>query len=199
MLPTVLILDFGEVLVRPQSRESVERLAALAELPVEDFLSRYWRHREAYDLGLTAAEYWRRVLEGLHHPNGRISELTEADATSWTDYRDSMWDLARAFRDRGGRTAMLSNGVHEIIARVRADRALHEWFDVVVVSCEVGCVKPGNEIYERCIAALDVPAEAALFVDDRPDNLMAARETGLQTFLFNGDASVPALRSVLAL
>ena len=138
---TGLILDFGEVLVRPQSRESVEHLAALAELPVEDFLSRYWRHREAYDLGLTGAEYWRRVLEGLHHPRGRIVELIEADARSWTDYRDSMWDLARAFRHRGGRTAMLSNGVHEIIARVRADRALHEWFDVVVVSCEVGCVK----------------------------------------------------------
>jgi hypothetical protein len=36
VLPTALILDFGEVLVRPQSRTSVETLAALAGLPVED-------------------------------------------------------------------------------------------------------------------------------------------------------------------
>ena len=63
MLPTALILDFGEVLVRPQSRTSVETLAALAGLPVEDFSSRYWRHREVYDLGLSGAEYWQRVLE----------------------------------------------------------------------------------------------------------------------------------------
>jgi len=199
VLPTALILDFGEVLVRPQSRTSVETLAALAGLPVEDFSSRYWRHREAYDLGLSGAEYWQRVLEDPTHPSSHTDQLIRADAASWTDYRIEMWDLTKAFRARGGRTAMLSNGVHEIIAQVRTDKALSEWFDVVVVSCEVGCVKPGKEIYRACLASLDVPAESALFVDDRVVNLRAAEEERLQTFHFSGDDSVSALRRALAL
>ncbi len=85
---------------------------------------------------------------------------------------------------------MLSNGVHEIIAQVRTEKALSEWFDVVVVSCEVGCVKPGTQIYRACLAGLDVSAQSALFVDDRVVNLRAAEEEGLQTFHFSGDDSV---------
>jgi putative hydrolase of the HAD superfamily len=198
--PSALILDFGEVLVRAQSRGSIERLASLAQLPVDDFLTRYWRHRQAYDAGLTGPAYWRRVLD---RPDGTeerlIDELIHADAGSWMDYRDSMWDLTAAFRARGGRTAILSNGVHEIISHVRADRPLASWFDVVIVSCEVGCAKPDLSIYRLCLERLGVPAASALFVDDRLDNLHAAEQAGLRTFHFTGDDSVVALRNTLAL
>src|SRR5438552_11618932 len=142
MTPTGLILDFGEVLTRPQRRDAAELMASLVQLPFEEFLARYWRHRPAYDGGLAVEEYWRRVVERTDAlPPAMVNELVEADALSWTDYRGDVWDIAAAFRGRGHRTAMLSNGVPEIIARVRAARPLENWFDVVIVSCEVGWCK----------------------------------------------------------
>ena len=45
MTPTALILDFGEVLTNPQPRSIVERMAAIARLPLEQFVTRYWAHR----------------------------------------------------------------------------------------------------------------------------------------------------------
>lgn len=196
---SALILDYGEVMVRKQSAATVTRMAAAATLEPDEFARRYWAHRDAYDAGLAVADYWRRVLEGtaVAAHESTIAALTAADCASWTDYRDEVWDVAAAFRDRGGRTAMLSNGVPEIVAKVRGERPLERYFDVVVVSYEVGLAKPDPAIYRICLDRLDVPAEAALFVDDRVVNLEAAAQLGIQTLHFTGDESVAVLRERL--
>jgi putative hydrolase of the HAD superfamily len=201
MTPDALILDFGEVLTRPQPRDAVERMAAIARLSVDQFVSRYWRHRGAYDGGLPVADYWRRVLETDDDEVAAsvLDDLIAADAASWSDYRGEVWDIAAAFRARGRRTAMLSNGVPEVIGRVRAERPLDTWFDVVIVSCEVGRCKPDPAIYEMCIDRLGVPAASTLFVDDRTENLQAAEGVGLRTLCFAGDDTVPVLRTLLDL
>lgn len=200
MRPEALILDFGEVLTRSQPPELVERMAGLAGMTLDDFARRYWRHRLAYDQGLTGAQYWGKVLDAADGlPDELVARLVEADADSWSSYRPEVWDLAAAFRASGRRTAMLSNGVAEIIARIRAGRDLTRWFDIVVVSCEVGVCKPEAEIYRVCVERLGVPASQALFVDDRVENLRGAEAVGLQTLHFTGDASVEPLKRALGL
>ncbi len=116
------------------------------------------------------------------------------DVDAWTDYRDEMWTLAATFRGNGGKLGMLSNGVPEIVARIRADHDLSSLFDAVVISYEVQLAKPEPEIYRVALDRLGVPAFDALFVDDRAENIETARELGLQTLLFTGD--VHALRAM---
>jgi len=195
--PRALILDFGEVLTRAQPRGSVERMAALAGTPVDDFIARYWRHRRDYDGGLDVNLYWQRVLEGLAGADDTVARLIEEDAVSWGDFREEVWDIAAGFRARGGRTAMLSNGVREIMSRIRAARPLDTWFDAVIVSSEVGCSKPDPAIYQICIDRLGVPPAESLFVDDRIENIEAAAAVGLRTLLFTGDATVSELRQLI--
>jgi len=133
--------------------------------------------------------------------DGRVIErLIDADVASWTQYRDDVWTLARVFRDDGGRTAFLSNGVPEAMARIRADRPLERWFDVVVVSCEVGVAKPDPVIFQMCLTHLGVEPSHALFVDDRIENIEGAARLGLRTFHFIGaDAVSRLVRSVRSL
>lgn len=175
-------------------------MATVARLPFDELVLRYWRHRAEYDGGLTGEEYWRRVLDGSGPVSSVvIADLIDADFQSWSDYRPEVWDIAAAFRARGGRTAMLSNGVTEIVGRLRRERRLERWFDVVVASCEVGRCKPDPEIYRICLERLGLPADVTLFVDDRLENLQTARDIGLQTQHFLGDSSVSDLRRALAL
>lgn len=195
-----LILDFGEVLVRPQSAASIQAMAELAKLDTEEFRRRYWHHRPAYDSGrLSGTAYWQQVIAGGTASEGKVIEqLKTADAASWVDYREDMWELAAEFRRRPGRTGFLSNGVPEVMQRVRSEKSLTDFFDAVVLSYEVGCTKPDPRIYEVCLSALGVPAESALFVDDRQENLDAAGRLGMQVLHFTGDSSVAELRSRLA-
>jgi len=198
-----LILDYGNVLTDPQREHWFGVMAAAAGVPTAALREAYSRHRHAYDNGLPAPEYWRQVLQTLGRSSAGldqdaiIARLTEADVSSWTEYREEMWDLARSFRARGGRTAFLSNGVPEVMSRIRANRSLEAWFDVVVVSCEVGLAKPDPAIFQMCLSRLRVEPGRALFVDDRIENVEAAAGLGIRTFHFvGGDAVSQLARSV---
>ena len=99
----------------------------------------------------------------------------------------------RSRSSRAARTAFLSNGVPETMARIRAERPLDRWFDVVVVSYEVGLAKPDPRIFELCLSRLGAHAGEALFVDDRAENVAAAERLGMRTLHFTGDDATPRL------
>lgn len=201
MNPGALILDFGEVLVRSQPAAIVAEMADVAGLDVDEFTRRYWKHRPFYDGGGVADEYWRGVLSdppaAARADEATLAALKNADARSWTDYREELWTLTAEFRARGGKTAFLSNGVPEVMTLVRAQRRLDDYFDVVIVSSEVGCTKPDARIYELCLSRLGVPASSSVFVDDRAENIDAAARLGLQTILFRDDAGVDEVRNIV--
>src|SRR5437899_11680153 len=201
-----LILDYGNVLSHPQPGDWFESMAGQVGVPTNAFHEAYWHHRRLYDAGLPAAEYWKRVLETLGHSprafdqEAVIDQLVKADVASWTEYREEIWDLAQSFRAGGGRTAFLSNGVPEAMARIRTDRPLEGWFDVVIVSCEVGVAKPDPAIFQMCLSRLSVEPGHALFVDDRIENIEGAARLGIHTFHFVGaDPTSRLMQSVRSL
>ncbi|MDQ5932602.1 MAG: HAD family phosphatase [Candidatus Saccharimonadales bacterium] len=59
-----------------------------------------------------------------------------------------------------------------------------ELFDVMVISSEVGMIKPSRDIFELTSERLGVPASETVFIDDRPVNTDGAERTGMQTILF---------------
>jgi putative hydrolase of the HAD superfamily len=194
--PHALILDYGEVLSLPQRGNGVARMAALLDSSIDDFTAAYWRHRRAYDLGLPAAEYWSQVAGDLSDGGRRtldIEGLVAADVWSWTSYREEVWELASRAREAGVRTAVLSNGIPEVMTHVETERSLQLRFDAVVVSYAVGCAKPDPAIYRITLDRLGISADAALFVDDRLENVEAARRLGLEAVHFVGPQAFDTL------
>jgi putative hydrolase of the HAD superfamily len=199
---TTLILDYGEVLTHHQRSDDMRAMAGVLGADEDAFRDAYWTLRCDYDRGLPAAEYWARTAAflGLPRPDdAQLAALVACDIMSWTDYRDEMWDVARAFRARGGRTGLLSNGVPEIVARINTDRPLADLFDVVVVSFEVGLTKPDPAIYRHALERLGAEPRTTLFVDDRQENVDAAAALGMQVIRFAGAQSVGEVRRTLAL
>jgi putative hydrolase of the HAD superfamily len=155
--------------------------------------------RAPYDAGEAPGEYWRAVAGRLGRPESDplFAALVDDDTDSWTDYREETWRIAEGFHARG-LTAFLSNNNPPMMARLRAERRLADLFDVVIASCEIGLCKPDPEIFRRCIEALGVQPESALFIDDQPANIAAAKRLGLQTFLFEGPDAAERLAGVIA-
>ena len=196
--PAGLILDFGNVLTHPQDQAWMADAARRLGADPAAFREAYWRHRHAYDADLSALAYWRRVLADARPDAPPLDDptwLIAADVASWTVYHDAVWILADRFRAGGGRTAFLSNSGPEVMARVRADRALEARFDAVLISCEVGLTKPGAAIFRLCLERLGLTAGATLFVDDRADNIEGAARIGLRTLHFEGPGALDRLRA----
>lgn len=59
-------------------------------------------------------------------------------------------------------------------------------FDGIVVSADVGMVKPERDIFELFLRRFAVPAEACVFVDDSPPNVATARSLGMIAHHFRG-------------
>jgi glucose-1-phosphatase len=51
--------------------------------------------------------------------------------------------------------------------------------DHLVLSHEVGHIKPSPQFYHACVAATGLPAGSCIFVDDLPENVDGARKAGL--------------------
>lgn len=201
--PVGLILDYGNVLSRPQDQAWFARAAARLGAAAPAFHAAYWRYRHDYDAGLPVARYWRAVLAASRPDGdgalsaGDLAWVVAQDLASWGVYHDEVWALAADFRRAGGRTAFLSNSGPEMMARVRAERPLESLFDAVIISCEVGLAKPDPAIYRLSLEQLGLPASEVLFVDDRVDNLAGAAAVGLRTLHFEGPGALARLRALV--
>jgi putative hydrolase of the HAD superfamily len=110
-----------------------------------------------------------------------VADLQDRELRAWRqaaslypDVRSSLSEL----RARGIRLALVSNCSH-------LTRPLLEWWrleehlDTIVLSCEVGLVKPDGAVLNLALARLRGKPEAALLVDDAVANLDTATALGL--------------------
>jgi epoxide hydrolase-like predicted phosphatase len=102
-----------------------------------------------------------------------------------------MIEFARSLRERGLRTALLTNNVREWEPLWRAKLpGIDEIFEVVVDSAFVGLRKPDPRIYELTVERLGTEPGDCVFLDDLEVNCLAARELGMAAVRFEhtGDA-----------
>lgn len=99
----------------------------------------------------------------------------------WHPYDDAV-PVLKALRSRGVRVAVLSNVGIDV--RPVLDRGgITPLVDAVVLSYEVGTVKPDPRIFEHALAAIDVRAHEALMVGDAWRDDGAAAALGVRTLL----------------
>jgi putative hydrolase of the HAD superfamily len=189
-----VLFDYGNVLSVPQTVADAQRLADMCGLALAQFEERYWMLRVPYDRGeLDARAYWKhfRSEEG-HEPTPElIAELTRVDAESWEHPNEATVRWAVALREQHGlQTAILSNMPADVRAHLVDENEWLPAFDHMTFSCDVGVMKPAAEIYLHCLAGVGRQAGDCLFLDDRPENIDAARALGLHAVQFHSAAQV---------
>lgn len=76
-----------------------------------------------------------------------------------------------------------------------------EHFDRLFFSCDLGVAKPDPAYFEAILGTLGHGPEGVVFVDDRPDNVEAARSVGLTAYVHDthtsADQGLSDLREIL--
>jgi putative hydrolase of the HAD superfamily len=191
---TWLLCDYGEVLSRPPTASDRAALAAAAGWdPVRgDFWEAYWVDRNPYDRAdLTAAEYWRRLL-GRPLVAAQLRQLTKLDTAGWLHPNPSSLAAAERARRRGLRLAILSNAPLEVANGIDAAPWLAP-FTRRFFSCRLRAVKPEPAAYEAVLKALGSRPNDIVFFDDRPANVAAAAELGIDSRLFEDPDQLDAV------
>jgi len=179
-----IIFDYGNVLCEPQPSGDLQAMAAALGIAADQFPEIYWRDRIAYDRDdLTAAEYWNGVA-GRQLQAADVKKIVALDNLSWTHPRETMIPWVEAARQRGLRTALLSNLPVPLRDALENDCPWLPRFDVRTYSCAVRKTKPDREIYEACVRDLGVKPPEIVFLDDRPENIDGAARLGIHGLLF---------------
>jgi len=58
---------------------------------------------------------------------------------------------------------------------------LTQYFDSLTISAQVGLIKPNPAIFQLALRSLHISAHEAIFIDDMPDNVVAAESMGLRS------------------
>jgi HAD superfamily hydrolase (TIGR01509 family) len=125
-------------------------------------------HREAYLHVLRESGLADHHAETLY---GRV-----IDPSSWTPYPDTA-EVLKGLHRQGIKTAVVSNIAFDVRPAFDAI-GVADYLDEVVLSYEVGAVKPDAAIFEAALTRLGVDAERAVMIGDSDEADGGARAIG---------------------
>jgi putative hydrolase of the HAD superfamily len=102
----------------------------------------------------------------------------------WVPFREAR-EVLSELRSRGFGMGVISNwdgSARDLLA----GHSLTEFFDPIVISCEVGCEKPGGEIFRIALQRAGLPGEQCLYVGDNYyDDAVGCRKVGIRPLIIN--------------
>jgi len=191
-----IVFDLGGVLFARDkhkcSPEFIDFFRFIRTDPMPDF----WVE---YDRGTLTLDQVVDALCALHGCTPEVARAYVREAIDRQEPVRATERLVGELKRAGYRLYVLSNMSREFIDFLRrAD--VYALFDGEVVSCEEGTVKPEPRIYRILLDRYGLDPAQTLFIDDRAANIAAAREAGIDGFLFDPhdpEASCDALRQRL--
>jgi len=143
----------------------------------------YGEFNDIVDLGYhTQDDFWNHVLDTLGKPRSMKKVLLDFF------YNDQYLDeeLVKAIRKYKKRykTGLITNYSEIMREMIENEWKVNDLFDEIIISSEVGLVKPDPGIYQLMLDKLGCQPEQAVFIDDRIRNVVGARNAGLKAIYF---------------
>lgn len=195
---SAILFDLGRVLVHYDSKVTVESLASISQVDAVTMRRFLLQLSPQLDTGVLSAAAFHRLL--VEQTGVAVSYAQFECAYCLALARDEeALAYALALPQRFPvKVGVISNTNYAHSPYVR--RLLPElaYFDTVLLSNEVGLAKPDPTIYQRALQQLGVPAQAAIFIDDLEENVVAARQLGLTGIVHHSwEQTRPVLEALL--
>lgn len=129
------------------------------------------------DIGKSTNEEFFRRLSELQ---GRSVTKEEMDVGAIVD--EAVVTIVKTLKQRY-KLALLSNSAGSV-RRLLKENNLEQYFDEVIISSEVGMVKPSPEIFKLALNRLGVTASETVFIDDNSNHVQAAEKLGIKSIWF---------------
>jgi epoxide hydrolase-like predicted phosphatase len=180
-----VIFDLGGVLVRTEDRTPRTSLAerlGLTYIELGELVFDSQSSHQAMRGEITTEEHWDTVRKKLGLSK---EEYPRVPLEFWGGDKldEDLVNYLRGLRPQY-KTALLSNAWDDLRQMIEEVWDFADAFDQIVISAEVGMVKPEPPIYEMVVADLDVKPGEAVFVDDFPENVAGAKAVGLEAIQF---------------
>lgn len=194
-----VIFDFGGVLMKTQDyrpRLTWDERLNLTPGSVEHIVhgSESWRHAQTGKL--SPETYWQDVASQLQLSAADLAQL-QTDYFSGDVLDTELVAYIQELRADGHIVGLLSNDSPELLPKLER-LGITALFDPLLVSADIGYMKPAPEAYEILIRRLNLPPDQIIFIDDMPANIAGAQTAGIHGILYQPAINLPqTLKSLL--
>jgi putative hydrolase of the HAD superfamily len=194
---TTLLLDLGNVLLTDSWSATLRQRAVEAfAFDVSEVAKRSQLAFEAYELGKLSLEDFLDMVVFYRPQSFTRTELREF-MLAQSQAHPAMVSLVRQLKAQYGlKIVVVNNDGREFIEDRIRRFGLAEFVDSFVVSCFVHLRKPDPDIYRLALDISYTRPGQAVYVDDQPLFVEAARRLGIRSICHTGYAST---RAALAL
>jgi HAD superfamily hydrolase (TIGR01509 family) len=179
------LIDVYDTILKSHFVQRMESMTQPLGIGIGDWLAEWDKMREDRDRGkLTVAGSIARTLPvfGIDPDPALVADLSRRDVESariQTRLCEDTVPFLEWLRSRDVLTALVSNCADT--TRGQLDYlGIVPLVDAVVLSCEVGSMKPYPEIYVTALDELGVAAVDAVFIDDQPTYCVGAEAVGIR-------------------
>jgi epoxide hydrolase-like predicted phosphatase len=179
-----VFFDFGGVIARTEYQAPRQHLAERLGVEYEDIIKIVFESPSSLSASvgeISAEEHWAEVTKRLRRPSSETEAIREEFFAGDVIDREIVGYLRSLRSDY--HVGLISNAwpdLRDYIAGQKFDDA----FDHMVISAEVGVMKPEARIYQIALEQAEVSPDEAVFVDDFYENIEGCRSVGMHGIHF---------------
>lgn len=179
-----LIWDMEGVLMLTDENDISLTVAKALNAPYEKVREIYFSDtNDKVDLGeITMDQFNEYVLDTLQISRDKkrlLEDVFNEKAYIDEDLLKQIVQMSKEYK-----IGLLSNYSNDLRPRIENEWAIGSAFDEIIISCEVGVVKPDPAIFNLMLDRLSVKADESVFIDDRIKNIDGAKKMGFHTIFF---------------
>ena len=193
-----VFFDLGGVIVRTEFQAPRQQLAERLGMEYEDLSKIVFDSDSGIRASMgeiTSADHWASVVKRLKRPASELSlirdEFFAGDIVDRT-----LVEYIRSLRGKY-KTGLISNAwsdLRDFVVREKFDDA----FDKMIISAEVGVMKPEPKIFQIALEQFGVKPKEAVFVDDFYVNIEGCEKVGIKGIHFkDAESTLQQLKELL--
>ena len=177
-MQNVILFDLGGVIINWNDDWLYDEITSQLKQPFEKIKSKYNANLcSLFESKINESEFWDLVLENNNMIDNKIISKTFLKMSS-INY--DFLNFAKSLKNNEQSIGILSNLTPETSTCI--DKNLLKDFDYFFYSNSIKLSKPNPEIYQHVCD--QIPSKNILFIDDKQENLDAAKLFGIDTILF---------------
>jgi len=189
--------DFGAVLVNYD--EMFQKVCRDFNLNRDEFKNFYSNFVLDMDVGKESVfGFWKKSVEKFGIKNALDYDLSK----SWVSDYKIIYPVFKMIHSLEGKVDMgIISNIHADIWWAAFD---DNWvpkinYKQILLSSDLGVIKPSRDIYEIAQEKSRVKAEEILFIDDKEENLVEPKKMGWKTVLFDQTNAIDRVNKIMEL
>lgn len=179
-----VVFDFGGVIAQADTAQMSNFLINSFHIDKNELSSALRDMQNYVSKGGSEKQFWEQfaVSKKITLPHDWFDQFGIVIKNSISEIPESV-SMVKILQRQGYRTAMLSD-VTQYQAEIIRKMGYYDLFSPVLLSYEIGVKKPNPEAFRMLLKKLNLPASSVLFIDDRTENVEAAKKEGIDSIQF---------------